>query len=102
MASEAVILGSNPGRGANNKLTKNEKETNMPKHIHSSTPVMRSSVSAPVTLMPIPSMERLQVIWSSLSAADRQALLGQSEEDLSAADSAKLMKLLAALRSTKQ
>lgn len=51
--------------------------------------------------MPVPSVERLQTIWSGLPVADREVLLGHSREALSAADTVKLMRVLVALKRQK-
>jgi DNA-directed RNA polymerase specialized sigma24 family protein len=52
--------------------------------------------------MKVPSVAELLRIWSSLPAADREVLLGHSREDLSAADLARLMKVIVALKAVKK
>lgn len=52
----------------------------------------RPSVSAPVA-----PRDRLQEIWSQLSAADRHAVLGHEDVELSSADRAKLVKVIDAV-----
>lgn len=42
-------------------------------------------------------VDRLQQIWSALSIADREVILGHSEEVLSQEDRAKLLRTLRAL-----
>ena len=61
----------------------------MPKPMHKHP---RSTASTPVaSLGP---MDRIEQIWASLPAADREVFLGHSRLDLSAADKLKLAKIL--------